>query len=76
MKKGIHRLLPWAVLMVCFAFSVGVYALIGEYNLNADISSEMVLADLLNREGALLSGDGGADCFGAKNIPARNEPGF
>jgi len=55
MKKKAARLLPWAALATSYLFVILVYALIGEHNINADISSEMVLADLLNREGALLS---------------------
>lgn len=55
MKKNVQRLLPWAVLALAYLASVAVYACIGMHNLNADIASEMVLADLLNREGALLS---------------------
>lgn len=55
MKKKAARLLPWAALAASYLFVILVYALIGEHNVNADISSEMVLADLLNREGGFLS---------------------
>lgn len=53
--KKIRRLIPWLVLAAAYIFTMGVYALKGEYGLNADISSEMVLADVLNEEGALIT---------------------
>ena len=55
MKKHLRRALPWAVLALCYLLTVGVMALWGTHNINADMSSEMVLAQLLNEEGALLS---------------------
>ena len=55
MRKKAARLLPWAALGVSYLFVIAVYALIGRHNVNADIASEMVLADLLNREGGFLS---------------------
>ena len=54
-KKNAASLLPWAVLAASYLFAVLVYALIGRHNVNADMASEMVLADLLNREGGFLS---------------------
>lgn len=54
-RKTIRRVLPYLVLAAAYVFTIGVYALVGEYGLNADISSEMVLADLLNEEGALIT---------------------
>ena len=55
MKKKLSAYVPWAVLAACYLFAILVYALIGRHNVNADIASEMVLADLLNREGGFLS---------------------
>lgn len=54
-KRNGLRALPWAALAASWLFVIVVYALIGSHNINADISSEMVLADLLNREGGFLS---------------------
>ena len=53
--KTMMRLLPWLLLAAAFALSVGYYALYGAHNLNADDSSEMVLAAQLNEEGTFLS---------------------
>lgn len=55
MKKKAARLLPWAALAASYVFVIALYALIGRHNVNADIASEMVLADLLNKEGGFLS---------------------
>ncbi len=48
-------LLAWLLLLAAYAFSVGAFALYGAHNLNFDMSSEMVLAQLLNDEGRLLT---------------------
>jgi len=59
MKKvgwnSLCRILPWLVLLAAYLFSVGIFALYGSHNLDADMSSEMILADLLNEEGKLLT---------------------
>lgn len=55
MKKKLSAYVPWTVLAACYLFAILVYALIGRHNVNADMASEMVLADLLNREGGFLS---------------------
>lgn len=55
MKEKIYRIIPWMVLAVAMLFTVGMYALYGAHNLDSDISSEMVLADLLNEEGKLIT---------------------
>ena len=47
--------LPWVVLVVAYLMTVMFQALYGMHNLNADVSSDMVLAQLLNEEGSLLS---------------------
>ena len=49
------RILPWLVLAAALAFSIGIYAHSGRHNLDADMSSELVLAKLLNDEGRLLT---------------------
>lgn len=55
MRKHLRRALPWAVLALCYLFTVGVMARWGSHNINADMSSEMVLAQILNEEGGFLS---------------------
>jgi len=50
-----ERLLPYLVLLAAYLISVGIFAYAGCENLNSDMSSEMVLADLLNQEGKLIS---------------------
>ncbi|MBQ4608816.1 MAG: hypothetical protein IJB18_04460 [Clostridia bacterium] len=55
--KNMKWVLPLIVLAACLAFSVGVYAVYGEHNLDSDISSEMVLAQLLNEEGRVFLTD-------------------
>lgn len=53
-KKGL-RLWPVLVFIACLAVTVGFYWVYGEHNLDADISSEFVLANLLNSEGRLMT---------------------
>ena len=55
MKKHLRRALPWAVLALCYLLTVGVMALWGTNNVDSDMSSEMVLAQILNEEGGFLS---------------------
>lgn len=55
MKNKLTRALPYIVLAASLVFVVGVAALWGAHNIDADQSSEMVLADLLNREGRLIT---------------------
>ena len=55
MKKGLSRLWPLLVFALCLAVSVGVYWVYGEHNLDSDISSEFLLAQLLNEEGKLVT---------------------
>lgn len=54
-RKPQCRWLPWLVLAVAYLCTVGFYAKYGMHNLNSDISSEMVLAELLNEERGFLS---------------------
>lgn len=49
------RALPYVVLACAFLLSVGMYALYGGHNLNSDLSSDIVFADLLNEEGKLIT---------------------
>lgn len=49
------RALPYAVLVCAFLLSVCMYALYGGHNLNSDLSSDIVFADLLNKEGKLIT---------------------
>ena len=54
-RSAFLRALPYGVLVAALLLSVCLYAQYGAHNLDADMSSEMVLADLLNKEGSLLS---------------------
>lgn len=45
------------VCVICLAVSVGAYAVYGQHNLDSDISSEFVLAQLLNEEGRVFLTD-------------------
>ena len=54
-KGKIIRILPWLILACALVYTIGAYALYGECGLDSDISSEMVLAELLNEEGRLIS---------------------
>jgi len=54
-KEKAVRFLPWLVLFAALAYTIGIYALYGECGLDSDVSSEMVLAELLNEEGRLIS---------------------
>lgn len=54
-EKRLLRVLPYIVLACAFVVSVGVYALYGGHNLNSDLSSDIVFADLLNEEGRLIT---------------------
>lgn len=58
MKKAMKKtcgMWPILVCLLCLAISVGTYAAYGQHNLDSDISSEFVLAQLLNEEGRLLT---------------------
>lgn len=49
------RLFPWCWLVAAYVITVSVLCLRGRGYIDSDMASEMVLADLLNREGGLLS---------------------
>lgn len=51
----LFRLLPWILLAVAYCTTVLVFSLHGRSYIDSDMSSEMVLANLLNQEGGLLS---------------------
>lgn len=53
-KMDGRAVLPYGVLFLFYAGAVVLYALTGRHNLNADISSEMILAQLLSSEGKTL----------------------
>jgi len=55
MKNKLQRMTPWLVLLCAYVFAVGIVALYGAHNVNSDMSSEMVLAALLNAEGGINS---------------------
>ncbi len=47
--------LPWLLLAAGFAVTIGFYALYGERLMDSDQASELILANLLNSEGGILS---------------------
>lgn len=51
LKRALRTLLPVLIFLLCLGVSVGFYAAYGQHNLDSDISSEFVLAQLLNEEG-------------------------
>ena len=58
MKRTIKRIIglwPLLVCVLCLVISVGTYAVYGQHNLDSDISSEFVLAQLLNEEGRMIT---------------------
>lgn len=57
MPEKMRRIAPWLVLAAVYAVMVCCFALYGAHNLNADDSSEMVLAAHLNEQGKFLSED-------------------
>ena len=54
-REVFFRALPWLLLAAAYAATVLFCARDLMHNLDADMSSEMVFADLLNREGRLLT---------------------
>ena len=48
-------LFPWVWLAAAYCITMGVLCLHGRGYIDSDMSSEMILADLLNKEGGLLS---------------------
>ena len=55
--RVLKTLLPILVFLLCLGVSVGYYAAYGRHNLDSDISSEFVLAQLLNEEGRVFLTD-------------------
>ena len=55
--RVLKTLLPILVFLLCLGVSVGYYAAYGQHNLDSDISSEFVLAQLLNEEGRVFLTD-------------------
>lgn len=53
--KHLGWIIPLIVFLVCFGLMISSYAKYGQYNLDSDMSSDMVLADLLNKEGHILT---------------------
>lgn len=54
-KRVLKHALPWMALIAAYAVSLTFYGLYGMHNLDADISSEMILARILNEEGSLTT---------------------
>ena len=55
MIRRLERVLPAVLLVMAYLCTVGMFARSGAHNLDADMSSEMMLARLQNEEGTLLS---------------------
>ena len=53
--KHLGWIIPLIVFLVCFGLMMTSYAKYGQYNLDSDMSSDMVLADLLNKEGKIIT---------------------
>lgn len=49
------QVFPWVWLIAAYCITFAVLALYGRPYIDSDMSSEMILADLLNQEGGLLS---------------------
>lgn len=54
-RPALRQVLPWVWLAAAWLAAVAFCAVYGRAYLDSDMASEMVLADLLNREGGLLS---------------------
>ena len=56
-KKQIswEKIFPWVWMIAAYCITFAVLALYGRPYIDSDMSSEMILADLLNQEGGLLS---------------------
>ena len=54
-RQPAKRLLPWLWLAAAYLAAVAFCAVYGRACLDSDMASEMVLADLLNQEGGLIS---------------------
>lgn len=55
--RALKGMLPVLIFLLCLTVSVGYYAVYGRHNLDSDISSEFVLAQLLNEEGRVFLTD-------------------
>lgn len=54
-RSKISVWLPWLCLGGAFALTIGFYALFGERLIDSDQASELILANLLNHDGGILS---------------------
>ena len=54
-KLDFWRALPWVWLVLAYVITMGYLVLHGRNYIDSDMSSEMVLANLLNKEGGILS---------------------
>ncbi len=55
--RALKAALPVLIFLSCLALSVGYFAAYGQHNLDSDMSSELVLAQLLNEEGKVALTD-------------------
>lgn len=49
------KISPWALLIAVYMIDIAFIVLKGRANLDSDMASEVILADMLNREGGLVS---------------------
>ena len=54
-KIDFWSVLPWVWLVLAYCVTMGFLALHGRAYIDSDTASELVLADLLNKEGGILS---------------------
>ena len=54
-KLDFWSVLPWVWLVLAYGITMGFLALHGKGYIDSDMASEMVLADLLNKEGGIFS---------------------
>lgn len=54
-KGGLYAIFPWVWMLVGFFYNIWYQIYPGKYILDADLASEMVLADLLNSTGEIIS---------------------
>lgn len=54
-KKGFCNILPWVMMVVAYIITFIFIYFNGRDYIDADMSGEMVLANLLNEEGSIIS---------------------
>lgn len=54
-KMTMKKAFPWLVLAAAYVLNLAFYAMFGMHNMDSDLASEMIYANLLNEEGKLIS---------------------